>query len=162
MARSESDQTSALSCQISPALVGAWVLHVLAGKSWASQVGIYKSHHALHGELPTFPGWPCAVLLWAAPSPLPDGSLYAGTASPSLQGVLGVCPQEAGAWFEGISNGGGWKLFSPHSLPSEKRISSASPFLHPQPASVNHQRKVSETKPGGDGSYRDPGTERLL
>lgn len=96
MARSESDHTSALSCQISPALVVAWALHVLAGESWASQAGIYESHHVLHGELPTFPGWLCAVLLWAAPSPLPQrfpgGNLCAGRASPQLAASVGHVP----------------------------------------------------------------------
>lgn len=62
---------------------------------------------------------------------------------PSLQQVLGMCPQETGGWFECLPHGREWNLFLPHSLPSEKRVRSASPFLCPEPAYVNHQWKVS-------------------
>lgn len=92
MARSESDHTAALSWQISPALLGAWLFHVLAGESWASKAGIHESHQVLHGELPTFLEWLCAVVLWAAPSPLPGGRLCAGPASPQLAASVGTVP----------------------------------------------------------------------
>lgn len=98
----------------------------------------------------------------SCPLPSPRCKSVCWSCFPQLAASVGHVPSKAGGWFECLPHGRGWNLFSPHSLPSEQRISSASPFLHPQPASVNLQWKVLEIKPGDGGSCRDPVIERLL